>query len=347
MKAAVLHKIGDLRYEEVETPHPGPGEVLVKVRVAGICGSDLARVMKEGTYSFPLIPGHEFSGEVVSLGPEVQDIPLGCRVTVIPLIPCRHCPLCRIGEYAQCDDYNYLGSRTNGGFAEFVSVPADNIVRIPQGVSFEEAALTEPASVALHALRRSRPDSGDSIAIFGAGPIGIILAQWARIMGGGKIFLVDIVRKKLEVAADFGFEYLIDASKADPVKEIVRQTDNKGVDMSIEGAGRPITFLQALKVVRKLGQVILMGNMQGQVVIPPPEFSSILRRQLVIHGTWNSSFTPLPKHEWQTGLEFIASGRLHLKPLISHRFSPDRAKEVFERLATAKEFFNKVIFIFD
>jgi len=357
MKAAVLHGIDDLRYEDVPTPIIKEGEALVKVKAAGVCGSDVPRIMKKGTYKFPLIPGHEFSGEVVelrqnhktkSLVNEVNTngFKIGDRVAVIPLIPCLKCDYCQIGEYAQCDDYDYLGSRSDGGFAEYVKVPVCNLVIVPEKVDLIEASLTEPAAVALHALRRTGIDAGDKVAILGAGPIGLMLAQWAKIVGAGRIFLVDIVEEKLQFAQKLGFIDCINAKEKDAVEAIMDATDGKGVDVAIEGAGTAITFRQCIQVVRKLGKVIFMGNIETDVVLDAKTVSSILRKQIVMYGTWNSSFTSLPKNEWTTSLSFMNNG-LNIKSLISHQFPLERAKEAIEMMFHKNQFFNRVVFVFD
>lgn len=167
MKAAVLYSIDDLRVEEVPTPEVKDGWVLIKVDSAGICGSDIPRIKKTGTYSFPLIPGHEFSGKVLETGE---------KVAVYPLIPCGECVFCKTGEFNLCDHYDYLGSRRDGGFAQFVSVPEGNLIPVPENVSLEDAALAEPATVAQHAVKRSKLVKGGTVLVVGAGTIGYFAA---------------------------------------------------------------------------------------------------------------------------------------------------------------------------
>jgi L-iditol 2-dehydrogenase len=225
-----------------------------------------------------------------------------------------------------------------------VAAPAANLILIPDNLDFDCAAMAEPASVALHALRRTGVDAGDSVAILGAGPIGIILAQWARICGAGRIFLTDVVDEKLEVARKYGFENCINAAQEDAVKRIVEETDG-GADICVEAAGTAATFEQSLRIARKLGKVILMGNISGDVVIPERTASAILRGQLTIYGTWNSSFTAVPKNEWRTALQFMSSGTLDLKPLITHRFRLDQILEALHMMYNGREFFNKVMFV--
>jgi len=346
MKAAVLHSVGDLRYEEVEDPCISEGEVLIKVKACGVCGSDVPRVMEKGTYYFPLIPGHEVSGQIISTEGKPGDIKKGDRVTVFPLIPCGKCAYCKIGRYNLCDNYNYLGSRCNGGFAEYVRAPADNLIKVPENVSYEEAALTEPASVALHALRRAKVDTADKLAILGTGPIGILLAQWARIMGAGDIFLIDIEEKKLKFAGEkYGFTKLINSRNDDPVDVIKRETKGRGVDIAIEAAGVPVTLRQAIELARKGGRVVFLGNMRGDVTLPERIISSILRKELILYGSWNSNFTSLPKNEWETSLRFMQIGKLKVEPLITHRFKLEKVREVFEMMYKKSEFFNKVLLI--
>ncbi|MGQ9608434.1 MAG: galactitol-1-phosphate 5-dehydrogenase [bacterium] len=347
MKAGVLHAIGDLRYEDIPIPETKPGFALVKVKASGVCGSDIPRVMKKGTYTFPLIPGHEFAGEIAKLNNDNSPkFKVGDRVAVFPLIPCGKCPYCQIGEYAQCDDYDYLGSRRDGGFAEYVNAPISNLVIIPPNVDFESAAMTEPASVALHALRRAGIDPGDNIVILGAGTIGLILAQWAKVSGAGRVFITDISEEKLKSAMKYGFIECINAQTEDPVSIVKEKTDGRGADICIEAAGTPTTFEQSIRIVRKLGKVILMGNVSGDILIPEKTASTILRGQLTIFGTWNSSITAVPKNEWETSLKFMSSGALELKSLITHRYTLDHINEAFDMMYNRREFFNKVMFIF-
>ena len=177
MKARVLRAVGNLEYCDYPMPEVKSDEVLFRVRACGICGSDIPRIFVNGTYHFPTIPGHEFSGEVVGAGSEKYQDLVGMRATVFPLIPCKTCENCNNGDYEMCKSYDYLGSRSDGAFAEYVRVPVWNLVPIPDALSFEEAAMTEPCAVALHALRRAQIEVGDNVVIFGPGTIGMLIAQ--------------------------------------------------------------------------------------------------------------------------------------------------------------------------
>ncbi len=346
MKAAVLHAIGDLRVEEVEVPSIGPKEVLIKVKAAGVCGSDIPRIMVTGTYHFPTIPGHEFAGEVAEVGNKVTTLEIQDRITVIPCIPCRKCKYCQIGEFFHCENYNYLGSRTDGGFAEYVKAPWQNIVKLPQAVDFEEGACVEPVSVALHAINRAggiKP--GDYVAVFGAGPIGNFCAQWAKALGAERVFVVDIIQEKVDVAKALGITDCINAKKENAVKVILEKSNARGVDLAIEAAGTNITLEQSLLVARPKGKIVFIGRAERDIQITDKVMSSILRKELNIFGVWGFEFIQFPHHSWQTSLCSIAKGKIKIKPLITHRFSLDKAPEVLKMMYNREEYFNKVMFL--
>jgi L-iditol 2-dehydrogenase len=320
MKAAVLHAVGDLRIEDIATPVPGPTGVLVRIRSCGICGSDIPRVFSTGTYRFPTVCGHEFAGTVASVG---SDLAVDTAVTVFPLLWCDRCSECERGAYARCANYGYLGSRSDGGFAEYVVAPRRNILVLPPGVSLDEGAMTEPAAVALHAVRRSALQAGETVAVFGAGPIGLLVAQWARALGAARIVIFDIAAPALELARRLGFTETHDPRSADPVAVI----GGRGADVAIEAAGVPATLTAAIACAAASGRVVLLGNPSSDVHLPAQLISQVMRRELALLGTWNSSFSAsgLPD-DWRTVLAAVAAGRIDLKPLITHRFAlPDIA----------------------
>ncbi len=345
MKACVLHDIADLRYENVKTPVPKEGEVLVKIKASGICGSDIARVFTKGTYNFPTIPGHEFSGRVVQLGQGVNEEYLNKKVTIFPLLPCRECEACQIGEYAQCKDYNYFGSRCDGGFAEYIAVPIWNLLEIPQKISYEEAAMTEPAAVAIHALRQVGIEIGDNIAIFGAGPIGLMLGKWAEAWGADKVILIDINEEKITFAKKQGFKYVWNSNNGDPISYIKKITLDRGVDIAVEGAGVSKTLEQCLESTRIFGRIVIMGNPLNDMHLEQKIYWQILRKQLTIKGTWNSNFVSLPKNDWKLALRAIETEKLSVKSFITHKFAFTECNKALNMMKESSEFYNKVMFI--
>ncbi len=344
MRAARLYAPGDLRIEEVDVPEVHGDRVLVAVKAVGVCGSDPARVMKNGTYSYPTTIGHEFSGQVARVGEEVKSFKPGDRVTIVPLIPCGHCEYCSVGEYNLCDGYSYYGSRVDGAMAEYIAVEESNLLRLPDQVDFESGACTDPVSVALHALRQARMEVGNSVAVLGVGPIGLLAVQWAKIMGAKEVFAIDVFEEKLAMAKEVGADYVMNARQGDPVAFVMEMTGRAGVDRVIEMAGAKITQEQSLRMVKKQGIVVFCGISYDDLVIPKAALDGLLRKEIILVGAWNSSFKPLPIHEWRISLQFMADKRIRCHPIISHRFPIADAPEVFRRIWSKKEFFSKILF---
>ena len=257
MKALNLHAVNDLRYEDVNLPVKSKDEVTIKIKAVGICGSDIPRIFEKGTYHFPTIPGHEFSGVIVNAEDKGM---LNKHVAVFPLVPCGECTFCQVGEYQLCDHYDYYGSRRDGGYAEYLNVKVGNLVFLPESLSFESAAMCEPASVALHALRRGGLKAMDTLAIWGVGPIGLLLAMWGRLMGARNIILVARDDVKVRFAQKLGFRNAINSQLIDPVEYIYKLSDGKGADLCIEGTGSSIPLSACLNSCKKLGTVVCMGN---------------------------------------------------------------------------------------
>ena len=344
MQACVLHAIGDLRLEERPTPMPGPGEVLLKVGACGICGSDIPRVFTKGTYTFPTIPGHEFAGTISAVGAQVDASLVGCKAAVFPLVPCFKCAPCEGGHFAQCEHYNYLGSRCDGAFAEYVRVPAWNLVLLPMEVTLEEAAMVEPAAVAAHALRRGQIDLGDQVLIFGAGPIGLLVAAWAKIWGAAKILIVDIDVEKLRFARKLGYDHLYDASQPD-VAEWVKRKTVRGADLVVEASGSTHAYEQAMRAARTFGRVVLLGNPNGDMKLSQEAYWAILRKELQLVGTWNSAYANIPRNEWEMTVNYMAQGKLDVLPLITHRIGLPELQKHLELMRDRSAFSNKILYV--
>ena len=345
MKAAVLHAPGDLRYEEVETPQCGENDALVRVLACGICGSDIPRVTTTGTYSFPTIPGHEFMGQVAEVGTGVDRVKVGDRVGVVPLIPCRKCRYCATADHYHCEWYDYLGSRSDGGFAEYVKAPQENLVPLSEGVNDDTAALLEPMAVALHSVRRGQVESGDQVVVFGAGPIGILIAQWAAIAGAFRVIMVDIREPSLEVAQQVGIKHCIDASKQDVSEAVSELTDGQGADLVVEAAGSPHATSSALRVVRKKGRVLLVGRIENSYLMEADALDGLLRKELEVLGVWGFEFKDFPHNDWQMAVEALETGKVRVSPMITHRFPLSQVHDAFRLMTEGKEFYCKVLLI--
>jgi L-iditol 2-dehydrogenase len=344
MKAAVLHAPGDVRFEDVPIPAIGPGEVLLRIGAAGNCGSDLRRIMVEGTWVLPCIPGHEFSGRIVEVGEGVEAWRPGERVTAAPMLPCHRCEWCLQGQYNLCDDYDYVGSRSNGAFAEYMKIRAFNLVKLPETISDETAAMTDPASVALHALRRAGGvEVGDVVAVLGAGPIGMFACQWAAHMGARKIIATDILDEKLEISQALGVTVTINAAREDAVKRIMEETDGRGADLLLETAGSVETHAQALLAARKRGRIVHIGRAYSDVRLADEVFTKIFRRELAVYGAVNTNFSP-HDNEWKTTIDAMASGRIRTDLLVSHRLPMSAVGETFRKMFRREIVYNKIIF---
>jgi len=353
MKAYVLHDINKFNLEEVSTPIPSAGEVLVAVKAAGICGSDIPRVYKTGTYSYPLIPGHEFSGMVEEVGVGVDETWCGKHVGVFPLIPCKKCGPCQKKQYEMCRSYSYLGSRRAGGFAEYVTVPVDNLVELPDNVGFEEAAMLEPMAVAVHAMRRVQPKVSDTVAVCGLGTIGLLLVMFLKEAGVENIFVIGNKEFQHQAAARLGVpdENYCNCRENDAEKWISTRTNGVGVDIFFECVGKNETVTQAVNSTIPGGKIMLVGNPYSDMQLEKPVYWKILRHQLLVTGTWNSSFSftgdeMVEPDDWQYVLKLLEEKRIAPAGFITHRFSLKELEKGFHIMRDKSEDYVKVMVIF-
>jgi L-iditol 2-dehydrogenase len=345
MRAVRLFGIGDVRCVEVDVPTVEKrDDVLIKVKSCGACGSDIPRVMVKGAYHYPITIGHEFAGQVVEFGDGVKNLTIGDRVTVMPLIPCGECDYCRVGQHVLCDQYQYYGSRIDGAMAEYIKVSASTILKLPPGVDYEMGSMTDPTSVALHAIRKAGIEPGSSAVVFGLGAIGYLAVQWLKALGCTTVFAVDIFEDKLRMAQELGADLCINARKQDPIQAILENTNHKGVDAAIELAGNTTTQVQAIQAAAKMGTVVFCGISYADICLPNAVLNQILRRELRLKGSWNSSISPLPINEWESSLIFMKNGRIKTNPLVTHRFKLEECQECFTMLHNKTEVFTKVLF---
>jgi L-iditol 2-dehydrogenase len=336
MRAAVLHRPGDIRVENVPRPEVQANQALLRVVACGVCGSDIPRMLVKGAYKLPLICGHEFSGRVVSLGSGMEGWKEGDLVAVPPLIPCFKCPQCLIGEPSRCEDYDYFGSRRDGAYAEYVIVPATNMLRVPEGIDPTAAALADPAAIALHAVGKTNLSLGQRVAVVGCGPIGLFAIQWARLMGAGDILAIDVSDRKIAMAKEAGAtQGSTDSSSASSYGRF---------DVVIEAAGNAAAFNAALQLVGPGGHAVFIGIPTVDVLVGTKTFEYFLRQEISLHGCWNSFSAPFPGKEWRISLEKLANGQLPWEFMVSHDLDLAELPEMFEKLKTRKEFTSKIIF---
>lgn len=343
MKAAVMEGLKQIACREVEKPIPAAGEVLLKVRAASICGSDVSRVLK-GHRLYPLILGHEVSGEVVKVGPGVDGALLGMRAALVPLIPCMQCAFCHRGLYSACASYSFLGSRRAGGFAEFVALPAGNLLPLPEEVGYEAGALIEPATVARHAMEMGRFAPGQRVAVLGAGSVGLMAVQWLRLLGAGQILVSDVLEENLACARALGAQATINARSEDVARRVVEETGG-GADLALELAGSPQALAQAIQAAAPRGAVVLTGNQPREASFPSELMETITRKELGVYGTWMSYSAPFPGHEWTEAAAAMQRGEIRVEQMITHRFPLCEVEAVFRGIADRSLVYRKILLL--
>lgn len=310
MKAGVVHAREDIRYEEIERPVPKAGQVLVRVKYTGICGSDIPRVNGDACHFFPNVLGHEFSGTIAEVGEGVTSLKVGDRVAGVPLVPCMECEDCQKGNYSLCKHYSFIGSREFGSFAEYVVVPERNAVKFEEEVSFEQGAFFEPATVALHGLERNEYRGGGTVAILGGGTIGLLTMQWAKIFGARKVVVFDIVPERLELAERLGADGGVNTRDADFMEQAKALTDGRGFDYIYETAGNTITMKLAFDLAANKAQICFIGTPTKELTFTVEEWEKMNRKEFKLTGSWMSYSAPFPGHEWAMAAHYFKTGQL-------------------------------------
>jgi threonine dehydrogenase-like Zn-dependent dehydrogenase len=325
----MLKEYKQFAYEDVPTPEPSPGEVLVAVGACGICGSDVHGMDgSTGRRRPPIIMGHEAAGTIEKLGGGVTAWKVGDRVTFDSTVYCGRCDFCRSGRVNLCENRRVLGVsceeyRRDGAFAEFVAVPQHILYRLPDGLSFEHAALVEPFAIALHAIRRAPPTLNDNVVVIGAGMIGLALVQALRHAGCGRLVVVDVAKERLSAAAKLGATHTVNSAAENAAETIARLTHGRGADLAIEAVGLAATVHLALRCVRKGANVTLVGNVAPNVEFP---LQVAVTRELTIHGSCASA------GEYPACLDMMARGELQAAPLLSAAAPLAAGAEWFDRL---------------
>ena len=350
MKAYVLHGINDIRFEDAPVPVPKEDEVLVKVRAAGICGSDIPRIYKNGAHVHPIIPGHEFAGEVVDAGSFDNSDLIGKRVGVFPLIPCKQCEQCKKKNYEMCRKYDYLGSRSDGAFAEFVRVPVWNLIELPDSVPFEYAAMLEPLSVATHSMRAMIDENTDRnvpVLVWGVGTIGMMLVMLLKSEGFKNILCVASKSYQAQTLADkIGIDRnnIFAGTDRDISLEWIKEKTGSGAEISFECVGKNETYSSVIEATAPSGKVMLVGNPASDMSLSRDVYWKILRNQLTLKGTWNSSFTKEENDDWHYVLNKLSNNEIQAEALISHKFNLEDLIKGFELMRDKSENYIKCMY---
>ena len=340
MKAGVVHAKNDIRYEEIKKPEAGPGKVLIKVKYTGICGSDVPRVNGDACHFFPNVLGHEFSGVVEEIGEGVTTLKPGDRVAGVPLVPCMRCEDCQKGNYSRCRHYSFIGSREFGSFAEYVVVPEKNAVKFGDEVSFEQGAFFEPATVALHGLRRLDFQGGKTVAILGGGTIGMLTMQWAKIFGAKTVVVFDILDERLELGKRLGADETVNSGSPDFMERVRELTGGRGFDYVYETAGNTVTMKMAFQLAANKAQVCFIGTPTRELTFSVEEWENINRKEFRLTGSWMSYSAPFPGDEWTLAAHYFKTGQLKFDDSFIYKKIPlskiDAAFEMFKTPGTVK-----------
>jgi len=329
MKAAVYLGIKKIRIEEVEKPKCGPGEILIKVHFCAICGTDVR------TYLYghkkvepPHIIGHEIAGEIAEMGKETKGYRLGDRVTVVTSVGCGKCRWCQKGYYNLCPNTEAIGYFYQGGFAEYLLMPQEAVaqnavLKIPENVSLAEASIVEPLSCCINGQSYLKIEKGDNVAVFGAGPIGMMHLELARSEGAEKTFLIDISEGKLEFAQNhFSVDYIINPQKENPIEKILSLTENKGVDVVIVAASAKTAQEQALKIAGKKGRISFFAGLPKDNSIINFDSNILHYQEISVFGSFASY-----REEYEEALDLIASKKIEAKKFITHILPLEKIEE--------------------
>jgi len=346
VKAAVVVANEVVEYQEIEEPQVEPGTIKVKVKASGICGSDIPRVLHNGVHFYPIVLGHEFSGDVVEVGEGVENIKVGDRVSGAPLLPCMKCDDCQKGNYSLCKHYSFIGSRQQGSNADYVVIPATNAVVFDKSISYEQGAMFEPSTVALHGVLCNDYKGGDYVAVLGGGTIGMFTMQWAKIFGSKKVVVFDISEERLEMAKRLGADEVVNTLEEGFMEKAKAITGSKGYGYVFETAGQPVTMRMGFELAANKAHVCFIGTPHVDLTFTPAMWENMNRKEFKLTGSWMSYSAPFPGKEWELTAHYFATGQLKFDPAFVFKKVPmSQAQEAFQMFKTPGLVQGKVLLV--
>lgn len=289
----------------------GRNEVLIKIRSAGICGSDKNRFLGlERLHHYPIVLGHEFAGEVVEAGNAVTLVRRGDRVVGVPILPCHKCIECQQGNFAQCEKYCFVGVQVQGSYAEYIKLPESNALKLADTISYDEGALVEPSTVALHALELVRFRGGEDVAIIGGGTIGLLTCEWAKILGARRVFIFDLDSEMLELSKKFGADVTLNTNDAKFYDTAMEKTSQKGFAYVFDAAGVDFTFKLAFRLAGTKSSICYVGIPNRELSYPADVFFNLYKKEFQLTGSLMSFSAPFPGKEWDLTLKQLEAGKL-------------------------------------
>ncbi len=341
MKAIVYEGPGKLAVKNVSQPKVGPKDVLVKVKAAGICGSDLELVRGNRVdVTPPRILGHEVAGEIAEVGSQATKFLLGERVVVEPIISCGECRNCQVGRYNICNSLKFMGVHVDGAFAEYLVAPENRVYRIPDNLSFEAAAVLEPTAVGVHVVERAQVAVGDAIVVIGAGPIGLQIAQVAKARGAGCVIVTDVFDHRLELAKKLAADHVINDARGSVAQVVNEVTGGDGADVVIEVVGKSSTILRTIDLVRAGGRIHIAGLSVERFITEPPTFwMKALLKEVTVETSRSYA-----AGNWTKAIKLASKGLVNCEALVSHVFPLEDAAKAFEVADRKLENAVKVLF---
>ncbi|MFY9996085.1 MAG: galactitol-1-phosphate 5-dehydrogenase [Leclercia sp.] len=319
MKSVVIHAEGSVRVEERPVPQiQDADDVRVRIVCSGLCGSDIPRIFAKGAHYYPITLGHEFSGYVEATGSQVDDLTPGDAVACVPLLPCFSCPQCEKGYFSLCKQYQFVGSRSEGGNAEFIVVKRANLYRLPADMPIEDGAFIEPITVGLHAFHLAQGCEGKNVVIVGAGTIGLLAMQCAQALGARSVTAIDINEDKLALASSLGATQVFNSKTLSAAEIHTGLQENRFDQLILETAGTPQTVSLAIDIAGPRAHVALVGTLHHDLTLSAGTFGQILRKELTLLGSWMNYSAPWPGVEWETAARLLTEKKLQLAPLIAH-----------------------------
>lgn len=338
MKAAVVCANEDVRYLDYEEPSASAGMVKIQVKTSGICGSDIPRVLHHGVHFYPIVLGHEFAGDVVAVGDGVTKVKIGNRVSGAPLLPCMVCEDCQLGNFSLCKHYSFIGSRQQGSNADYIVIPEQNAIIFDPSVSYEQGAMFEPSTVALHGLIQNNYRGGGTVAVIGGGTIGMFTMQWAKIFGAKKVVVYDISEERLALALKLGADAVVNTAATEDLRQ--------GYTYVFETAGQVATMQMAFELAANKANVCFIGTPHEDLTFTPGMWENMNRKEFYLTGSWMSYSAPFPGKEWELTAHYFGTGQLKFDPgFIYRKYPMSQAQEAFMLFKTPGLVKGKVLLV--
>lgn len=333
MKSIIVNENGTLEVKEVTKPQiTAPSQVLVKVAYSGVCGSDIPRIFHHGAHYYPITLGHEFSGEIVEMGSQVKGLAIGDLISCVPLLPCFACEECKNQYYSLCKNYTFVGSRLSGGFAEYVVMDYRNAFKLAKEVSPLEGAFFEPMTVGMHGILLANGCKDKHVTVIGAGTIGLLSMQSAKAMDAKHVTVIDINEERLALAKELGADQVFNSGKLSAAQISEELNAKRFNQLILETAGAPATVCLSIEIAGPRAQVVLIGTLHNDLNLSEKIFGLILRKELLIMGSWMNYSSHWPGKEWELVSTFFAEGKVKLDKLIAGVGDPDTFIDILSEL---------------